>query len=243
MAEQSIMNLYDENGNLISKEDFLKQAEEIYKTVADDDYNGIETHEQILKISLNPERQIDTKMVYNTYNFLTKTFYLTTEITHEVAVDFFNFVKFWNELADENEKEELTVYIDSPGGDLEASFEIVSIMQASQIPINTCVIGRAWSGAFLICLGGKTRTAIPYSSFLYHEGAAGFEADAHKYIQFSEYYKNILLKNLKKLVLSTTSITAETYEEHHKDDWWIDTNEALKLNIIDKIVEKEVFIQ
>lgn len=244
MTDQSVMTIYDKDGNLISKEDFLKNAEQIYSSVVeeveeDEDYL---TKQAILKIALTPEKQIDPKTVYTTYNFLTKAFYITSEITHETALDFFNFVRFWNETAtQEDDDETLTVYIDSVGGDLEASFEIISIMKASSIPVNTCVIGRAWSGAFLICLAGKERTAIPYSSFLYHEGSAGFEADAHKYIQFSEYYKNILLKNIKKIVLNTTNITAEIYEEHHKDDWWIDTNEALKLNIIDKIVEKEVF--
>lgn len=228
------LKLYKEDGTIKTREEFISDVEALY----DEATSSVDTEDmaRLLKITTCSETQIDTKRAYETFNFLSKNFYIDDEITQETATDFYKFVEYWNDIALEDE-DPIVVYINSPGGDLEAAFSIIATMEQSKIPVNTVIIGRAWSAAFLIAISGDHRSSLKYSSFLYHEGSAYYEADAHKYLQFSKYYENILLKNMETCILANTHIDGSTYESHRKDDWWIDTKSALQYGIIDEIKE------
>ena len=64
---------------------------------------------------------------------------------------------------------------------------------------------------------------------------AGFMGDAHKLNQTVQFYKNTLLRKTRKIILDNSKISEEAYEEHIKDDWYFDANEAAKLGVIDDI--------
>lgn len=228
------LKMYKDNGEMKTKEEFMADVASLYDDAVA--ANG-EDAERMLKITTCNETQIDTKRTYETYNFLGKNFYITEEITQDMATEFYKFIEYWNDIDTPDNSDPITVYINSPGGDLEAALAIIATMEQSAIPVNTVVVGRAWSGAFLVSICGDHRTSLKYSSFLYHEGSAYYEADAHKYLQFSKYYENILLKNMETCILANTHIDASTYESHRKDDWWIDTKMALQYGIIDEIME------
>lgn len=154
-----------------------------------------------------------------------------------IAVD--TMIRFWNQYDDKKgiaveDRAPIKMYIDSNGGSLTDAFTIINAMQLSKTPIYTIVIGAAYSAGFFIAIAGHKRYAYPLASFLYHEGSAANGGTANQFQNFSEFYKK-QLKQLKMHTLKNTNISEELYEEKKRDDWWIDTDEALELKIIDEI--------
>lgn len=235
MTEQSPINLFDANGKLKSKDEFLADVAKVYDAYSEEPTDGF----AYLDYLTSEENQINIESTYKTFNFLSRYFYISEELTTDTANKFHQFVNFWNEVEsiDNTPIEEiipLQIYINSEGGDLDAALSIISIMQSSKIPVYTHVYGRAWSGAFFIAICGAQRTAEKYSSFLFHEGNALFGENAHKFIQFSNFYKNTL-EQVRQLTTHHTRITEADYQLHKNDDWWLTAEEALEFGVIDKI--------
>lgn len=234
MDSQGI-NIFDEHGHLRPKEDFLQDMSKIY-----DSYNSTMTDGfAYLDYLTAEENQVNIESTYRTFNFLSRYFYISEEITVETANRFHQFVNFWNEVEsiDNTPVDEvipLQLYINSEGGDVDAALSILSVMQSSKIPVHTHVYGRAWSCAFFISICGVERTCEKYSSFLMHEGSAWFGENAHKFLQFSTFYKKTL-EIIRSIITHHTRITENDYQLHKNDDWWLTAEEACEYGIVDKI--------
>ena len=151
-----------------------------------------------------------------------------------------SYIRFFNRYDEEQnipieEREPIKLFIDSPGGDLVSAFTIIDAIRLSKTPVWTINIGAAYSAGFFIYIAGHERYAYPLSSFLFHEGSVATGADAAKFRNFADFYKE-QLETMKGIVLKLTSISEEQYELHLKDDWWINAEKALELGICDTIV-------
>ena len=133
------------------------------------------------------------------------------------------------------EREPIKIYIDSPGGDLDATFSIIDAIALSKTPVWTVTIGRGCSGAFFIGIAGHKRFGFPHSTYLFHEGCAENGGDAHKFIQGVKFYET-RLEMLKEHTLKHTKITEEKYKKHKKDDLWMTAEDAIKYGVIDEIL-------
>lgn len=238
-----MVSIFDENGKLKTKEQFTEEMGNIYDECVD----NINSHEcnrediTIFDILTNPETQTDTENAFLNHDYYERAIYIDGEITSEMATKIYKKIRFYNkmDIVDGTPIElrsPIKILINSIGGDLDASLSIVSAIKTSKTPIYTYNICRACSGAFFILIAGHKRFGLPYTTYLYHEGSCGNYADAHKFINFADYYVG-QLKQIKKLVLSNTEITEEDYERHRKDDWWFSADEAFLYNVIDDIVE------
>jgi ATP-dependent Clp protease protease subunit len=131
----------------------------------------------------------------------------------------------------------IKLYIDSYGGYVYQCFGLLGIMRNSKIPIHTIVTGCAMSCGFLISIAGHKRFGYPKSTYLYHQvssGAVGKAKDMEE-----EVIETLRLqKMLEEHTLEYTRISAKKLEKVYKGkrDWFIDTNEALKLKIIDEVI-------
>ena len=235
-----ILSLYDEEGNVIDEKEFIERAKELYKTATSDDIKGVDIDR--LKVTTNPDTQINAAAAYETFNFLDRRFYINGEISHETALLAHEFISYWNEIDTSEDVIPLVIFINSPGGDLDATFSIIDSIQGSNIPVYTINIGRAWSGAFLVLLAGEKRYGTTYSSYLFHEGSCGYSQDAHKIMQYTDFYQQ-MLKHMKSFILARTSITTAQYDEHQKDDWWLNSSDAIKYGIINNLYTKGVEIE
>lgn len=162
------------------------------------------------------------------------------DIDTDVADAVDNYIRFFNRIDDEEEipidkREPIKIYINSGGGDLMGTLTIIDAIKASATPVYTINIGCAYSGGFFIFIAGYKRFAYPNSTFLFHEGSTGSFGDAHKFNNWADFYKKVLLK-LKTIVLDYTDITEEEYNAHIKDDWWFLAEDALQCKICDEII-------
>lgn len=159
------------------------------------------------------------------------------------AID--SYIRFFNRQDEQDgipieERIPIKIYIDSPGGDLIATFTMINSIRMSKTPVWTINIGAAYSGGFFTFIAGHKRFAYPLASFLFHEGSTGTSGDAGKFRNFADFYKKEL-DNLKKVVLEYTDITEEDYEKHINDDWWFTAEEALEYGICDEITKELIY--
>lgn len=151
-------------------------------------------------------------------------------------------IRFWNQVDDEEgtpieKRSPIIIYIDSNGGDLDATFTMIDAIKISKTPVWTINMGCAFSGGFFTYIVGHKRFAYPHSTFLYHEGSTGQIADAGKFQNFAAFYK-VRLSMLKDIVLDHTKISPELYEEKRRDDWWFTAQEAIELGVADEIIDR-----
>ena len=159
------------------------------------------------------------------------------------AID--SYIRFFNRQDEQDgipveERVPIKIYIDSPGGDLIATFTMINSIRMSKTPVWTINIGAAYSGGFFTFIAGHKRFAYPLASFLFHEGSTGTSGDAGKFRNFADFYKKEL-DNLKRVVLEYTDITEEDYEKHINDDWWFTAEEALEYGICDEITKELIY--
>lgn len=153
-------------------------------------------------------------------------------------------IRFWNKVDDKKglapeDRQPIKIYIDSPGGSLTDTFTMIDAIKMSKTPVWTINAGCAYSGGFFTFIVGHKRFCYNKSSFLYHEGSTGNYGDAGKFRNYAEFYIKQLDK-LKSIVLENTNVSEELYESHKKDDWWLDSEEALELGICDEVIKEFV---
>lgn len=238
--KEAAISIYNEDGKMKDKEQFLKELSEIYDEVKEVTGGKSEDDITFMDIFASPETDFDEKMVLNKFQFCDRKLWLDKTIEPEVGRQFIEKIQFWNaeDVFNQTPKEEripIQIYIDTPGGDLTTTMSIVDAIEASKTPVYTIVTGTAYSGGFFIGIAGHKRFGYKSSTYLFHEGSGAFAGDAHKLCQQADFYRKILLRQIKNHVLESTTITENLYDKHYKDDWYFDAEKAKKLGVIEEI--------
>lgn len=98
--------------------------------------------------------------------FQRREIYCTGEIDAETANSIIVQLHF---LALENSSEEITLYINSPGGEVSSGLAVYDAMQAVSCPVKTVCIGMAASMAALLFAAGHKREMLPHGRVLIHD--------------------------------------------------------------------------
>ena len=166
----------------------------------------------------------------------TRSILLASEINQATAMAVV--VELLN-LAHESD-EDITLYINSPGGSVSDGFAIYDVMNLIKPDVSTIVMGSAASmGAFLLCSGAKgKRYALPNSEVMIHQPLGGASGQATE-IQIAA--KHILrVKDRMNLILSkNTNQPIEKISLDTERDNYMFSDEALEYGIIDKILTNE----
>lgn len=137
----------------------------------------------------------------------------------------------------EEPTKDIQVYINSPGGSVNAGFAIYDTMQYIKCDVSTMCIGLAASmGAFLLAAGTKgKRFSLPNSDILIHQplgGAQGQASDiqihAEKILEIRERINHILAER--------TGQKLEKIEKDTDRDYYLNPKEAVEYGLIDKVV-------
>lgn len=233
MTEPFKIDLYDEKGKLKSKEAFLKDMENLYGQLG-----GKKDDMTFMDLFTNPESAFSPDDVLDKYQFIERKLYVDAEINPEMSQYILERIQFWNaeDEFDETPIEEripIQVYINSPGGCLVSTLQIVDAIRNSKSPVYTIATGAAYSGGFFILLAGHKKMAYPNASFLFHEGSTTISGNSDRVDQNHKFYV-YQRKQLRNLVLSTTKIDKKLYETQKDKDWWFDVKKALELGVIDE---------
>jgi ATP-dependent Clp protease protease subunit len=134
--------------------------------------------------------------------------------------------------------EPIKIYIDSYGGYVYQCFGLLSVMERSQTPIHTIVTGCAMSCGFMMLISGHKRFAHKLSTPLYHQVSSGAWGTVKELEESVEESKR-LQKILENIVKDKTNITKKQLREilDTKKDWFMSSDEALKLGVVDEILK------
>jgi ATP-dependent Clp protease protease subunit len=137
-------------------------------------------------------------------------------------------------------QKELTLGICSPGGDLNACFALIDVMKGSRIPIKTIGMGMIASCGLLMFISGTKgkRILTPNTSILSHQyswGSYGKEHELFATVKEFELTTKRMITHYKKCTGLTEKLIREKLLPPH--DVWLDSNQAKKLGICDKIQE------
>lgn len=131
----------------------------------------------------------------------------------------------------------IKIYIDSYGGYVYQCLGLLGIMKASKVEIHTIVTGCAMSCGFLISVSGHKRFGYPKATFMYHQVssvAVGKVKDIEEDVIETKRLQSII----EGITLENTKISQKKLERIYKTkkDWFMDSEEALKLKVIDEII-------
>jgi len=143
----------------------------------------------------------------------------------------------------ENKNQDISVYINSPGGHITAGLAIYDTMQFVQCDVATYCIGQASSmGALLLMAGAKgKRLSLPNSRVMIHQpwgGAGGTAADIQ--IQANELVK--MKKVIIDIIAEHTNTPASQVEEDIDRDYFMSAKEAKEYGVVDEVVEPLVTV-
>lgn len=145
-------------------------------------------------------------------------------------------------LESEDPDKDINLYINSPGGSVTAGLAIYDTMQYIKPNVATICMGQASSmGALLLTAGAKgKRYALPNSRILIHQPLGGAQGQATDIdIQAREILK--IKKLIHDILARHTGQPLEKIIQDTERDFFMDSNEALKYGIIDKVItEREV---
>ena len=135
--------------------------------------------------------------------------------------------------------EDISLYINSPGGSITSGMAIMDTMNFIKSDVSTICIGMAASmGAFLLSCGQKgKRYILPNAEVMIHQPLGGVEGQATEIKIVAERILKLKEKLNKILSLNTGKNIKEITRDTERD-YFLDSKEALNYGIVDKIIEQ-----
>ena len=139
----------------------------------------------------------------------------------------------------EDPTRDIVLYINSPGGSVDAGMAIYDTMQYISNDVATVGMGLAASmGQFLLCAGAKgKRYALPHARIMMHQpsgGLGGSASDIKIQAEQSLYIKKVLFD----LISKHTGQDLEQVERDADRDRWFTADQAKTYGFIDNVVEE-----
>jgi ATP-dependent Clp protease protease subunit len=141
-------------------------------------------------------------------------------------------------LSAEDQRRDISLYINSPGGSVSAGLAIYDTMRLIPNDVSTLAMGIAASmGQFLLSAGtpGK-RYTLPHARILMHQGSAGIRGtavDVEIQAENLEYTKALMTR----LIAEHTGQDLATIERDADRDRWFTAEQALEYGFVDQILQ------
>ena len=142
-------------------------------------------------------------------------------------------------LESENPDKDINLYINSPGGAVNAGLAIYDTMQFIKPDVSTVCIGQAASmGALLLAGGAKgKRYCLPHARMMIHQPLGGFQGQA---TDIDIHAREILRvrARLNSILARHTGQNFQKIEQDTERDNFMDGVEAVAYGLVDSMIEK-----
>lgn len=181
------------------------------------------------------ERSNNSERAYDIYSRLLKDRIII--LSGEIDDNLSNIVVAQLLYLDSINNDDISLYINSPGGSITSGMAIYDTMNFVKSNVSTICIGMAASmGAFLLSSGQKgKRYCLPNSEVMIHQPLGGAQGQAteikiaaERIIKLREKLNNILSNNTGKDI--------SIIEHDTERDYFLSSYEALEYGLIDKIL-------
>tara|TARA_B100000959_G_scaffold121237_1_gene127417 strand:- start:1961 stop:2608 length:648 start_codon:yes stop_codon:yes gene_type:complete len=146
-------------------------------------------------------------------------------------------------LESENPDRDISLYINSPGGDINGLFAIYDTMQYIRPDITTICFGQAASAAAVLLAAGTPgkRLALPHSRILLHQPYAGAQGQVSDIELVSQEVQRLKLQ-LEEILSRHSGQSVEKIHTDTDRDFVLTAPEALEYGIIDEVIEERPLI-
>ena len=141
-------------------------------------------------------------------------------------------------LSAEDQRRDISLYINSPGGSVSAGLAIYDTMRLIPNDVSTLAMGIAASmGQFLLSAGTRgKRFALPHARILMHQGSAGIQGtavDVQIQAENLEHTKSVM----NALIAAHTGQDLATIAKDADRDRWFTADEARDYGFVDRVLE------
>jgi ATP-dependent Clp protease protease subunit len=146
-------------------------------------------------------------------------------------------------LAHQDDKADIHLYINSPGGSVTAGLAIYDTMQYVPCDVATYCIGQCASmGSLLLAAGAKgKRNALPHGRIMIHQPLAGMEGTATDIMIHAEEFIR-MKKQLNGIYQKHTGQSLERLQEDTDRDRFMSPEEARDYGLLDNVLDREPVI-
>jgi ATP-dependent Clp protease, protease subunit len=140
-------------------------------------------------------------------------------------------------LESEDPDKDISVYINSPGGQVYSGLAIYDTMQFIKPDIQTICVGIAMSMGAVILSGGSEgkRLALPNAKILIHQVSGGFQGQATD-IEIQARETIALKRRLEEILALHTGRPMEQVSRDMERDYFMTSQEAQEYGIIDSVI-------
>lgn len=208
------------------------RIQSIYKNIT----RGVITPQNYVVPTVIEKTQFGER-VYDIYSRLMeeRIVFMGTPINDEIANVIIAQLLF---LEKEDAKKDITLYVNSPGGQVTSTLAMYDTMQHVKPDVSTVCLGMAASGGAVILMAGAKgkRFALKHSEIMIHQPLGGAEGQATDIAIHAEHI--VKMKNmLNQLIADHTGKKIEQVKSDTERDKFLSAQEALDYGLIDKIVE------
>ena len=141
-------------------------------------------------------------------------------------------------LDSQNSKEDIKLYINSPGGSVTAGLAIYDTMQFIEPAVSTICIGMAASMASVLLAAGEKgkRFCLPNSEVMIHQVMGGAQGQASD-IQIHAEHIVKMKKRLNEILAKHSGQSIEKVEKDADRDYFMSAEEAVKYGLVDKVIQ------
>lgn len=143
-------------------------------------------------------------------------------------------------LESENPNADISLYINSPGGDVTAGWAIMDTMQYIKPNVSTIGLGLVASmGTVLLAAGAKgKRFVLPNTELMIHQPSSGTQGkvtDMEIYMKELQRVKQLFIKQMSEF---TGRKEKEVFDAMERDNW-MSAEEAKKFGLIDAVLTRK----
>ena len=137
----------------------------------------------------------------------------------------------------ENNKQDIKIYVNSPGGSVTSAMALYDTMQHVKSDVATICIGQAASAAaVLLACGAKgKRYSLPNSRIMIHQVMGGFEGQ-QKDVEIQAREMLRIKNQINQILAKHTGQPMKKIEQDSDRDYFMSPDEAKKYGIIDRII-------
>ena len=166
-----------------------------------------------------------------------RTLLLTGEISRESAQSIMAQLILLAEDAPDNP---VRLFINSPGGDVDAGFAMFDMVRFIPSPVNMISAGLTASAAVVVLLASpkERRFALPNARFLIHQPSTGVRGDTSDIqIEASEILK--IREKSNQLIARETGQDVKKVESDTRRNYWMGAEEALAYGLVGKVLARD----
>lgn len=140
---------------------------------------------------------------------------------------------------DSESKKPVKIYINSPGGDVDAGYAIYDMIRFVSSPVTLIGTGLVASAAALILLAvpAERRVGLPNSSYLIHQPLSKMRGNATE-IEIHALQLEKIKAKINKVISEATGKSMAQVEKDTDRDHWLNAQEALEYGLISRVVER-----